>query len=130
GGFNQTTNVAAGSLAKIYLPWVASLKGPDMDQCGSVTALNATVVAAGGAYHLVSTVPVTVYQFSPIEYKGQGGPNGKSWATCPGTTKKCILAGNQPIGCFSFTNDASLLLPSTAMTGTYRITGHQGWSVT
>jgi hypothetical protein len=30
-------------------------------------------------------------------------------------------------GCFSFTNDASLLLPSTAMTGNYRITGQAGW---
>jgi hypothetical protein len=36
--------------------------------------------------------------------------------------------GGLPTGCYSFTNDASLLLPSTAMTGTYRVTGHGGWA--
>ncbi|HEY6463548.1 MAG TPA: IgGFc-binding protein, partial [Polyangiaceae bacterium] len=33
-----------------------------------------------------------------------------------------------PIGCYSFTNDASLLFPTTALTGNYRVTGHPGWS--
>jgi hypothetical protein len=33
-----------------------------------------------------------------------------------------------PVGCFSFSNDASLLLPSTAMTGNYRIMGQRGWT--
>jgi len=32
------------------------------------------------------------------------------------------------VGCFSFSNDASLLLPSTAMTGTYRVAGANGAS--
>jgi hypothetical protein len=32
------------------------------------------------------------------------------------------------MGCFSFSNDASLLIPSTAMSGNYRIAGHAGWS--
>jgi len=33
------------------------------------------------------------------------------------------------VGCFSFSNDASLLLPSTAMTGNYRFTGAPGTSL-
>jgi len=127
GGMTWTAQVAADSLTPIYLPWVADLKGQDMDACGSATPLPGSVLSVGGAYHLVSSVPVTVYQFNALEYQGMGGPSGKDWAQCPGTTQSCDLTGG-PIGCFSFTNDASLLLPSTAMTGNYRITAPSGWS--
>jgi hypothetical protein len=61
---------------------------------------------------------VVVYQFNALEYKG-------SDPSCPGL-QPCILNGGQPIGCFSFSNDASLLLPSTAMTGNYRVAGLAG----
>ena len=125
--FANTTMVPAGGLAKIYLPWVAALKGPDMDSCGGITATTASVLSTGGAYKLTSTVPVSVYQFSPVEYQGVGGPQGKNWGQCPGTVTRCNQAGG-PIGCYSFTNDASLLLPTTAMTGSYRVTGMTGWT--
>ncbi|MGH7296432.1 MAG: IgGFc-binding protein [Polyangiaceae bacterium] len=124
GGTNQTATVAANGLTKIYLPWVAPLKGPDANNCGAATPLTASVLARGAAYHLVASVPVTVYQFNALEYVGQGGPTGKSWASCPGNT---TCPGNGPVGCFSFSNDASLLLPSTAMTGNYIVIGHGGW---
>jgi hypothetical protein len=71
---------------------------------------------------------VTVYQFNALEYKGAGGEAGKSWASCPGNSE-CPTA-SIAYGCYSFSNDASLLLPSTAMTGTYRVTGIHGFSVT
>jgi hypothetical protein len=120
---NQTVTVAPGSLQKIYLPWVTALKGGDFDSCGGSMPLAASTLQTGGAYHLVSSVPVLVYQFNALEYQGMGGAAGKSWATCPGTTTNCKppLGNNKPIGCFSFSNDASLLLPSTAMTGNYRV---------
>ncbi len=121
----QTVTVAPNSLEKIYLGWVPALKGTDGDSCGSINALTASVSAPGGAYHLVSSVPVTVYQFSALEYQGAGGPPGKDWSQCPGS-QICQSAG-QAIGCFSFTNDASLLLPSTAMTGNYRVTSEADW---
>jgi hypothetical protein len=134
-GTNKQVSVPAGELKKIYLPWVTSLKGPDMDACGATVPINNSVVEAGGAYHLVSTTPVIVYQFNALEYKGQGGeaPGGgpKDWSSCPGTTTNCpgdILTPPYKIGCFSFTNDASLLLPSTAMTGNYRVVAQHGWS--
>ncbi len=131
-GIPGTTTVMPGQLAKIYLPWVPALKGPDQDNCSAVAEpLSASVFAPSAAYHLTSTVPVTVYQFNALEYQGIGGPAGKSWAACPGNTA-CTDPTNvdnygTTAGCYSFTNDASLLLPSTAMTGNYRVVGHEGW---
>lgn len=125
-GVDQRVTVAPGGLTKIYLPWNAALKGPDSDNCGAVVTLDHSVRSNGGAYHLVSSVPVTVYQFNPLEYRPKGGPTGKSWSSCPGKTF-CMSTGEQ-VGCYSFSNDASLLLPSTALTGNYRVTGIHGWS--
>ena len=103
--------VAPSSLATLYLPWVTELKSTDsVLACAPSFTKTETVRAPGGAYHLTSSVPVTVYQFNAIEYAAKGGPPGKDWSACSG-----FLC--QQNGCFSFTNDASLLLPSTAMTG-------------
>lgn len=117
GGVAEKVTVAAGTLEKIYLPWVPALKGPDATSAGGAVAMTGSVHAAAGAYHLVSSAPVVVYQFNALEYQGKGGPPGKSWSSCP-----------NPIGCFSYSNDASLLLPSTAWTTSYRVTGVRGWS--
>ena len=120
-----SAQIPPNELRTIYLPWVPELKGPDADECGSAMPLSATVRSDGGAYHMVSTRPVTVYQFNALEYKGQGGPDGKNWSSCPGN----LGCFGLPIGCFSFSNDASLLLPSTAMTGNVRVTGQRGWAI-
>ncbi len=122
-GTNKTGSVAPGQLQKFFLPWVTELKGPDFDQDTSVTgtAFTASVISHGGAYHLVSSVPVTVYQFNAIEYKPAGGPPSKDWSACPND----MGAG---VSCYSYSNDASLLLPSTAMTGNYRVMAQKGWS--
>lgn len=121
-----TATVAPNALQTIYLPWVAELKGPDTDTCGQAMPLAGTVKAIGGAYHLVSTSPVAVYQFNALEYAPKGGAPGKNWSSCPGN-QSCPSLG-APIGCFSYSNDASLLLPSTTLTGNYRITGNHGWN--
>jgi len=118
GGFSQSTMVTAGQLQKIYLPWVASLKGGD-NMCGAPPGFTASVLAGASAYHLVSSVPVVVYQFNALEYKPDGGPPGKDWSACTNAAAQCG-GGFQ---CFSYSNDASLLLPSTALTGNYRFTG-------
>ncbi len=60
-----------------------------------------TTMVVDGAYRLRSTQPVTVYQYEPIEYK----------------------VGNS----FSFTNDASLLLPVNTWTGNYIIASRNHW---
>jgi len=126
---NQTATVQPGQLVKIYLPWVPSLKGSDADNCGVAQPLTSSVLAAGGAFHLVSNVPVTVYQFNALEYQGVGGPPGKNWSSCPGFTVCTDPQVDTAVGCFSFSNDASLLLPSTAMTGNYRVAGHEGVTI-
>jgi hypothetical protein len=126
---NKAVTVAPGALQKIYLPWVPSLKGPDFDACGSAKPMTASVVAKGGAYHLVSTSPVIVYQFNALEYQGTGGESAsggpKDWSSCPGNAS---CNGGGPIGCFSFSNDASMLLPVAALTGSYRVSGMRGWT--
>ncbi len=114
------TTVAAGTLKKLYLPWVPELKGPD-NTCGSPKPMASNVGVKGGAYHLVSDVPVVVYQFSALEYQGKGGPPGKDWSKCA----SCGGVGDA-FGCYSYTNDASLLLPSTALTGNYRLAVPRG----
>ena len=117
--FRQTISVGPKALGTVYLPWVASLKGGDADECGSPQPMAGSVLARKGAYHLVTTKPVTVYQFNALEYKGAGGAPGKSWSSCPGN--RVCPSNFGAVGCFSFSNDASLLLPSTAMTGNYRV---------
>ncbi|MFO0686397.1 MAG: IgGFc-binding protein [Sandaracinus sp.] len=89
--------VDPGGLAVRELEWIAALHGSS-DAPGSV-------LVPDGAYHLVSDVPVTVTQFDALEYQRD--------ATCDS------LAPEN--GCFSYTNDASLLLPSHVLTGSYLV---------
>ena len=105
--------VSAGTEQTIYLPWNSTLKGVDTD---SIALFNSSVLAPGGAFHLSSTVPVVVYQFSPIETRGVDGPPGKTWSSCQ---QENIVDGL----CLAFTNEASLLLPTTALGTNYRVTG-------
>ena len=122
GATVATDRVPAGGLTTLYLPWVPELKAISPDNgCGTDAKL-ATVRAKNGAYHLTTSRPVTVYQFSAIEYAGKGGPKGKDWtAVC---AKNCLGL----LGCFSYTNDASLLLPTAALTGNYRVAGVPSWT--
>ncbi|MDB5213600.1 MAG: hemagglutinin/hemolysin-related protein [Myxococcaceae bacterium] len=119
GGVNKQVTVPGGSISKVYLPWVRALKSVGMGGTAD-NALKSSVLATKSAYHLVSDKPVVVYQFSPLEFEAKGGDTGKDWTSC-------VPLGSGP-ACYSYSNDASLLLPSTAMTGNYRIMGITGWS--
>jgi IgGFc binding protein len=123
GTMVASVKVAPGSLEKIYLPWVKELKGADFDKDTRGGRPLGSVRVDKGAYHLTSSVPVTVWQFSPLEYKaGSGGPPGKDW-TCPYPP---TLANGNGIDCLSVDNDASLLIPTASLTGTYRLFGKSG----
>ena len=95
-----TQTIPGNSVAKINLPWVSALKGPGTSF--QVLPFPASINVSGGAYRLRSTEPVTVYQFSPLEY----------------------TAG----GAFSYTNDASLLLPTNAWGTGYRGIARHQWA--
>jgi hypothetical protein len=89
-------SVAPGSVETIELPWEDALKGGADDGVPASSAL-----VSAGAYKLVASRPVTVYQYSPIEYSLSDG--------------------------LSQSNDASLLLPVNAWTGNYRVVSRQHW---
>ncbi len=105
------TSIMPQSLATIALPWVPELKGGDVDACQTTPDPGVTRLVPQGAYRLRSTGPVSVYQLSPLEYQLTPVPAGCPVATqCPGGIGS---------DCLSYSNDASLLLPATAMTGDY-----------
>lgn len=111
GATVASAKVAPGALGVVKLPWVAELKGGDVDACQTPPPPGATRVVAGGAFRLRSDVPVTVYQFSPLSYAIDPPP-----AACPVGTQ---CPGGLESRCKSFSNDASLLLPATTLTGEY-----------
>jgi hypothetical protein len=88
----EVITVAPTSVTVQILPWVIALKlcdEPDSNACladGGI--LHHAARVPGGGYHLRSTSPVTVYQFNSLEYLKNGY--------------------------YSYTNDASLLLPTNA----------------
>ena len=96
----RKVTVAARSVAAIKLPWVADLK----QDGASVSAL-----VKGAAYYLKSTLPVSVYQFNPLNYMLQGN---------------CTKGRDYDIKddrCYSYTNDASLLLPEHVLQREYMV---------
>jgi hypothetical protein len=104
-GFSQTESVAAGSLAVITLPWVEPLRRPVLTAAGRDSFHSARVEA--GSYRVRADVPVTVHQFNPLSYLALRDCLDGFDAT-PGDSR-----------CNSYTNDASLLLPVHALTGSY-----------
>ncbi|MCC7540880.1 MAG: IgGFc-binding protein [Deltaproteobacteria bacterium] len=94
--------VPPDGLSVVPLPWVAELKGQ------GPFVYDRSVVARGAAFHITSDVPVTVHQFSPLEFRLSGDCVPALDDQLPGDGR-----------CYSFTNDASLLLPVHTLTGRY-----------
>ncbi len=110
-----TVTVPAGGLQTVILPWVNELKGPEYSRTNtSGGRVKASVRVDKGSYHLNSTKPVTAWQFNALQYK------------LPIAEFSSCGTNFDPAFCFSASNDASLLLPSTAMTGNYRVFGRSG----
>jgi hypothetical protein len=82
-GVNNDYLVPAGEMIVIDdLPWKEEVRLPGPDMLG----FKYTRKVANAAYHIISSVPVTVYQFNPLHYTDGS--------------------------LFTMTNDASLLLPA------------------
>ncbi|HEY1955490.1 MAG TPA: IgGFc-binding protein [Polyangiaceae bacterium] len=109
--------IAANSISPIVLPWESALScgsGPCVNGATQPTA-PATQVDVGGAYHIKSTEPVTVYQFNARDYQVN--------AKC--SSGDSTVSTSPP--CFSYTNDASLLIPVTALTGNYYVASYSAF---
>lgn len=98
GGEVIERTVAPGKTQAIDLPCSLELTGQvDPEDLPDTLGERFSTAAVRGAHHITSNVPVTVYQFNPLEFESQ--------------------IGGAAIN--SYTNDASLLLPVSALTGNY-----------
>jgi len=96
-----SVTVSAKGLTTIKLPWITALK--------QTAAARGSVLVKEAAYHLTSSLPVTVYQFNPLNYKLP--------AECSIDKDPDPTDGQ----CNSHTNDASLLLPEHALGKEYTV---------
>lgn len=94
-------DIPSGGLQTIPLPWVNELK--QVDSAGDGSGIVSSLVPQG-AFKVTSSVPITLYQFNPLEFELNPPP------------PDCPILGD---GCYSYTNDASLLLPTTALRTDY-----------
>jgi IgGFc binding protein len=120
-----TVSVPAGQVQAITLPWVPELKGPTFDQNTVVGDPGPSRIVTTGAYHLFTTAPVSVYQFSALEYEIDAGTLGPDGGTCPGEGD-----GGAGAHCFSYSNDASLLLPTNVAGTDYGILAWPSFAAT
>lgn len=102
--------VPAGGSKTIILPWVLALKGPELSRTDTSGGRVAQSMRAdASAYQVASSRPVAAWQFNPLEAKKPIG----DFSSC-GTNF-------DDESCYAAMNDASLLLPTSAMTGTYMV---------
>ena len=97
----RTVEMAPGAVETVILPWVLDLVqlNPSCVQIGEFCVPWNPAVSTlrrGGAYHVHSNGPITAYQFNPLTF-------------------------SRPNGVYSYTNDASLLLPQGVLTQRYTV---------
>jgi len=107
----EERDVQPGTLETFTLNLDTGLKMNDGDQ--SLKVVN-------GAYHLTSTMPVTVYQFNPLDYQDDQADS----SLCESE----LSNGTYP-PCHSFSNDASLLLPTPTLSNHYIVMARQTFGV-
>jgi hypothetical protein len=104
GTSSATLTITGGALTTTDTVTVAAgaIQDIELPWVSSLSMSEATTLVAAGAYHIKSTEPITAYQFNAKDY---------------------VIGGS-----YSYTNDASLLLPVNAMTGNYRVAGWGTWN--
>jgi hypothetical protein len=91
GGAILSTTVAPRRTKVLELPCSPELKG-------ELEATRFSMQLDNAAHHITSDVPVTIYQFNPLEFEAMS---------------------EEGRGIFSYTNGGSLLLPVASLTGNY-----------
>ncbi|MBE7485352.1 MAG: IgGFc-binding protein [Polyangiaceae bacterium] len=104
----QKLTLEPGKLEVVRLPWVKELKGPDPNFMGQPQPPGNSSLVKQGAYRVRSDQPIAAYQFNPLDYEIDPIP-----ADCPDPA-------DSP-GCFSYSNDASLLLPAHMLRERYTV---------
>lgn len=97
--------IEPGGVESIELDRIPELTGIPIDDNEEETSRQHSVKVEHGAYRIESNVPVTAYQFNPLDYRVSS--NGKD--------------------IYSYTNDASLLLPTHTFTGNYLVMSRPSW---
>jgi hypothetical protein len=112
---DQPVTLGPREVKTVNLIWVKDLKGNDWQIPWQPASSTQSANVFNGAHHIRSTQPIVAYQFSPVEVNAQTGTNPAACPTIPGS----------PSGCFSYSTDASLLLPWHALFGSsYVVTGY------
>jgi hypothetical protein len=110
GALVDSATIPADDLAVIELPWIPELKGSQFLEQTQFTYDAVNVLVPDGAYKITSDRPVTVYQFNALRYETLPKP-----ASCPDQL--------HPGRCLSYSNDASLLFPTSALLANYVVMG-------
>ncbi|MBL8602290.1 MAG: IgGFc-binding protein [Myxococcales bacterium] len=109
----RVVELTPGSVQTVPLPWVDELvafdrrapgcRGPGDPGCDYGVMPARSTLRRNGAYHVHSNGPIAAYQFNPLNFSRSGGY-------------------------YSFTNDASLLLPQGVLTNRYIVSTWPNWS--
>jgi hypothetical protein len=103
--------ISPNNLDVIALPWIDDLTHTAtlISVPASTEGFQGSTKVSHGAYHLTSSLPIIVYQFNPLEYQRAGD--------CPESNDQDPNDNK----CFSYSNDASLLLPAHAFGEEYLV---------
>jgi hypothetical protein len=110
----QAFTLAPGESRPVILDWVPDLKGPDWEVPYQPAAPTQSIKKANGAYRVVSDRPIIAYQFNSLENQIQD-------------TRGCPSIAGANGDCFSYSNDASLLLPVHVLSSKYVVAGFHAW---
>ncbi|HEX5661103.1 MAG TPA: hypothetical protein VFX59_28120, partial [Polyangiales bacterium] len=101
-----TITRGGAAVAELDVP-AQSAQTIELEAAPELKVPSGSLLLRGASYHLVASAPVTVHQFNPLKFELP--------ADCSDPSYEPSDAALHDGKCNSFTNDASLLFPSTAL---------------